>query len=163
MSQAFRPPCITGETPEEQLQQVIGYLRQLAGQLQHLPRNQSTPAVQKEEPSRSIQFQNLRVHGSVNGVYIQSAPSTGSHLLLVQTCFNRWDDEGLVRQSILISGSTENQPVLGVAVVDSTGSYTWRGTENVTVWTREGGILEVSFSHYENDLVLQSSRPFSVL
>lgn len=36
MSPYFRPPCITGKTVQEQVDQLIRYLHQLSAQLQQL-------------------------------------------------------------------------------------------------------------------------------
>ena len=36
MSQLFRPPLITGKTPQEQIAEIISYLRQLSATLSRL-------------------------------------------------------------------------------------------------------------------------------
>lgn len=46
MNQLFRPPLITGKTPQEQIGEIVSYLRQLSATLSRLTETGQLPSQQ---------------------------------------------------------------------------------------------------------------------
>ncbi|MBR4864733.1 MAG: hypothetical protein IKU07_09160 [Oscillospiraceae bacterium] len=166
MSMDIRPPLITGQTLGEQVQQLIAYLTRLARQLQTLPENQPAEVKVAEEIARPGSVQKLRVHkeltveGGINGVSIRQVKVWGSTEFLLKTRFSHWNGDGNVRQSLLVAGCMNSNPLLGVVRVSSNGSCQWEGTQGVTVSTRGEGVLCVKLpvTLYEHLLVMSPNE-----
>lgn len=164
MNDEFRLPHITGSTPQEQISQIIAYLRQTALLLQNLP--VTPPAEEKKTlpAARSCRFPALQVDGGINGLYTRRVRVWGSTSFCIRSRFPDWNSTGGQRQSLLLTGSANGTPILGVIVVGSGGSCAWSGSEAVTLTAEEGGVIRVTFRMTCYDyFILQSPEAFTVL
>lgn len=163
MSMDFQLPHITGETVPQQVSQIVSYLRQLALQLQMLPEPVEKTA-EASPQERSNVFPTLQIQGSLNGVYLRRVPVSNSADFRIRTALETWTGAGIGRQSLFLWGNLGDQPLEGLILADDGGGCTWEGTEGITLFKENGGILGIRLSQQIRDpLIIQSAKPFSIL
>lgn len=164
----IRPPCITGKTSAERLEQVIGYLKQLPKLLEleaGSEKSQPQTALPGNLHLHQLQVRSsLTAQGGVNGVYMGKKRLWGSREFLLKTRFDTWDSPSVTRQSFLLSGSINGTPVLGTAVVSSQATVKWEGSSGVSFGVQQGGILVITldrtcFDHFQ----ITSPEAFRIL
>lgn len=168
MNQLFRPPLITGKTQQEQIREIIGYLRQLSGALSRLSLQDAAPADSQQVQLQRNQFYNLRIQnsltvdGAVNGICGRRIRVWETDRFSIQTQFTQWDDLGYDRQSFLIAGSQNGMPVLCVLSVSSKGVCNRTGDGIVDVRKKENGRIEILLGGQTYDyFIVLSSEPFA--
>ncbi len=110
-------------------------------------------------------FFHVPVHcdAAVSGLYIRPVRVWGQSSLRFQSRFTQWGAAGN-RQSVLIFGSQNGTPVLGILLISSDGMAWWSGTEGVTPVVLEQGAVELSMTHTAYDYItLLSTEPITVL
>ena len=100
----------------------------------------------------------------INGVYVQTAQVWGVDNFRLQSRFAEWYDTGDARQSFLVVGSANGNPVIGAIRVNSAGGAVWSGTGNLTVSKADVGVIVVTTPMvcYDHFLIM-SPQAFSVL
>lgn len=162
----IRPPCITGQTTDQRLEEVIGYLRQLP---KALSQEETSVRTQPQSLPGTMVLHRLQVRdaltaGSINGICPGRKRVWGSREFQLQSRFSHWNSEDVTWQSFLICGSSNGTPVLGTAVVDSHGGAAWEGSAGVSVTTGQGGIVTVTLAKTCYDYFqITSPEPFRVL
>ena len=167
MNQLFRPPLITGRTQQEQIRQIIGYLRQLASALSRLSTEETPVGDSQQEQLQRNQFYNLRIQnsltvdGAVNGLYGRRIRVWETDRFSLQTQFTQWNDTGNDRQSFLIAGSRNGAPVLAVLSISSQGACSRTGEGIADVQKKEEGKIEVLLGGQTYDyFIVLSPEPF---
>ena len=153
MSMDFRLPHITGGTVQQQLDQIVAYLRQTALLLQAMPEQEAAQSL-PDSRERSCIFPTLQVQGSLNGVYSRRIPTATGSIRL------RRSRNGTV-QSFFLWGHSADLPVQGLLMAQG-DTWSWTGTQGVTV-TPATGWVEIRLSRQgEGWLVIQSADPFTL-
>ena len=154
MSMDFRLPHITGGTVQQQVDQIVAYLRQTALLLQALPEQEASPNL-PESRERSCVFPTLQVQGSLNGVYSRRVRTDTEVIGPVSR-------QGGTRQSFFLWGHSGSLPVLGLLLADGS-SWSWTGTEGITLTQAGSGGVEIRLSRQGDGwLVIQSADPFTL-
>ena len=143
MHTEFQLPHITGRNTQEQVQQIVAYLRRLALLLQELPMQQ-TVATQAVAQPRSQSFSELTVRtslqleGALNGIALGKRQLSGSKQLRLQSRFSKWDEQSSESQSFFLIGTVQ-----GCAHVTEAGACSWNGTGGVAVTAGAGGQIRI--------------------
>lgn len=159
MHREFQLPHITGKTTQEQLSQVISYLRQLALLLQQLPEQQTQKVEAAPQQLRGNRFSGLTVRnslvlgGDINGIYLGTRYLYGTQAMYLQTAFSEWNPAGTEVQTLVLIGSLP-----GCLQVQQTGQCNWIGGGDVTVTPGEKGAVVLTFPQplSENIMILST-------
>lgn len=163
MHTEFQLPHITGRTTEEQLAQVIGYLRQTALLLQELPLQppQVTEAVSRQLRSHTFSEltvrNGLRLDGGLNGIVMKVKNLKDTNLITLHSRFSQWKAESTEKQSFFLLGSS-----YGCLQVTGAGECSFSGSSGVSVTGAEGGIVKITLPQpVKEQFMLLSTGQFS--
>ena len=101
--------------------------------------------------------------GAVSGVYIRPVRVWGTDAMQFHSKYTQWGESDN-RQSVLLFGSRNGVPVLGVVIIHSDGSVYWSGAEGVTPSAQDSGVVRLTFDNAAYDyMVLCSAEPIALI